>query len=675
MTRVSSTPRSPLSKGVSLTLAVFSVFFAIAASSKAAHVFERVAGPTVNTQGFSGDGGPATAAEFFDIRDVDPMPGGGFLIADTGNRRVRRVLPDGTVNTVAGTGVHGPFGDGGPAIAAEFATIQAVDPIPGGGFLIADSRFLPEGGVIRKVAADGTISRVAGGGPEFVEGESATAARLAVPMDVEALPGGGFLIADSGPSSIPGSARVYRVDGGGMIHTVAGGGTGNGLSGPATDALLEGATKTNPHLGVEPDGADGFFVAVPDLHSVFKVSSTGQISRVAGSGLNLEPGPGSDAQSGDGGTATSAKLTEPTDVAHNADGSFAIADGTSDRIRLVGIDGTISTIAGTGGRESDSDYCQAADARTQRSTATHMSAIPSGGYMLSRDNNRAHTLQTGTPAPPPPHVEFDVSKNSPAVGEQVTLDATGSFDCEEVVKFEWDLDGNGSFESETGTTGVNQTSFDRRGNYKIRVRVTGSSGGTSDPVSQEIAVGPAGISINDGAIFTNDEDVEIHFVWPYGAGSLLLSNDGGFGSASPGTVVSTIPWTLQPSGPERLPKTVYLRLPGFPAGSDTTYTDDIILDQTAPLVRSAVARPRGARVSTSTRRGKSPRILKLRAADRTSGVSRMQLKRAGSRPGAWLRFRSKSKLKLNGKRVLVRVRDRAGNASKWKTIRVRGQRQ
>lgn len=671
MTRVSSSTSGSLLKGASLTLAVCAFFFATAANSKAAHVFERVAGPAVNTQGFSGDGGPATAAEFSGIRDVDPLPGGGFLIADTGNRRVRKVFPNGTVDTVAGNGNHGFIGDGGQATAAEFATIQAVDPIPGGGFLIADSRFLPEGGVIRKVAADGTITRVAGGGPEFVEGESASSARLAVPVDVEALAGGGFLIADSGPPNVPGSARVFLVDGDEKIHTVAGGGAGNGLSGPATGALIEGATKTNPLLGVEPDGAGGFFVAVPDLHSVFKVSSAGQISRVAGNGLNLEPGPGSDAQSGDGGPATSAKLTEPTDVAHNADGSFAVADGNGDRVRLVGVDGTISTIAGTGGRVTDSDYCQGADARTQTLTSTHISAISPDGYVLSRDNNRVQTLHTGTPNPPKPRVELDVSKHSPAIDEQITLDATGSFDCESVVKFEWDLDGNGSFESDTGTVGMNQTSFERRGNYTVRVRVTGLSGGVSDPVGSEIAVGPAGISINDGAIFTNDEDVDIHLAWPYGATSLFLSNDGGFGSAASRTVAAIIPWTLQSSGPERLPKTVYVRLPGYAGGADVTYTDDIILDQTAPLVRSAVAKPRRTRGKASPRRGTGPRILKLRANDRTSGVARMQLKRAGARPGAWLRFRNRSKLELNGKRLLVRVRDRAGNASKWQTIRFR----
>jgi hypothetical protein len=68
---------------------------------------------------FSGDGGPASAAALNNPSGVAVMPDGGYLIADTSNDRVRRVFPDGTINTVAGTGRIGFSGDGGPATAAD----------------------------------------------------------------------------------------------------------------------------------------------------------------------------------------------------------------------------------------------------------------------------------------------------------------------------------------------------------------------------------------------------------------------------------------------------------------------------------------------------------------------------------------------------------------------------
>src|SRR5262249_8741154 len=68
------------------------------------------------------------------------LPDGGFLIADEGNNRVRRVWPDGTITTVVGTGEAGFSGDGGLAAAAEVDEPQAVAVLPNYlGFLLADA--------------------------------------------------------------------------------------------------------------------------------------------------------------------------------------------------------------------------------------------------------------------------------------------------------------------------------------------------------------------------------------------------------------------------------------------------------------------------------------------------------------------------------------------------------
>jgi hypothetical protein len=144
--------------------------------------------------GFSGDGGPATAAQLNLPSGVAATGDGGFLIADNNNSRVRRVSPAGTITTVAGTGTAGFSGDGGPAIAAQLFGPAGVVATADGGFLIADSL----NNRVRRVSLAGTITTVAGDGTEGFLGDSglATAAQLREPQGLAATADGGFLIAD-----------------------------------------------------------------------------------------------------------------------------------------------------------------------------------------------------------------------------------------------------------------------------------------------------------------------------------------------------------------------------------------------------------------------------------------------------------------------------------------------
>jgi glucose/arabinose dehydrogenase len=125
---------------------------------------------------------------------VAAMPDGGYLIADAGNDRVRRVFADGTINTVAGSGNVGDSGDGGPATAADFRDPLGVAALPDGGFLVADGL----AGRVRRVSPDGTITTVAGNGTRGLSGDggAATAAELFDPRGLAVMPDGGFLIAD-----------------------------------------------------------------------------------------------------------------------------------------------------------------------------------------------------------------------------------------------------------------------------------------------------------------------------------------------------------------------------------------------------------------------------------------------------------------------------------------------
>lgn len=115
---------------------------------------------------------------------VAPLPGGAFLVAERLGNRVRRVLADGTMTTVAGTGVREFSGDGGPATAAGLNEPHAVIVVPGGGFLIADTH----NHRVRRVHADGTITTLSGAGVEGYSGDGglATAAWLDHPKALAA---------------------------------------------------------------------------------------------------------------------------------------------------------------------------------------------------------------------------------------------------------------------------------------------------------------------------------------------------------------------------------------------------------------------------------------------------------------------------------------------------------
>ena len=162
----------------------------------------------------------------------------------------------------------------------------------------------------------------------------------------------------------------------------------------------------------------------------------------------------------------------------------------------------------------------------------------------------------------------------------------------------------------------------------------------------------------------------LRIVSPGNATGVRVSNDGGFASArrfdvAPG---GSYPWTLDSSGPERLPKTVYVRFDGPAGQSALNFTDDIILDQTPPVFRGlTVAAQTGAPPVAARRPTGTPVRLRIDATDKTSGVGSVQITNSKGKPGMALKFRSRLSFLSAGPRIYVRVRDRAGNFSPWKS--------
>lgn len=183
-----------------------------------------------------------------------------------------------------------------------------------------------------------------------------------------------------------------------------------------------------------------------------------------------------------------------------------------------------------------------------------------------------------------------------------------------------------------------------------------------------------GVSINDGDLFTNDPHVEVTLNWPRCSKYVSVSNDGGFGQAGKRNIVDELDWKLRSSGPERLPKTVYVKFGDISSWSPN-FTDDIILDETDPVLSSVSAAGAGVSSVLGLRsflpvEHARKVTLRIRARDRTSGVARMQV---GPRPNRRLkkvRFRSRVRVSAPGRRLWVRVFDRAGNASRWKAVRL-----
>jgi uncharacterized protein (TIGR03437 family) len=401
-------------------------------------VITTVAG--TGTSGFSGDGGPAASARLSGPTSAVPDLAGGFFISDDVNERVRQVNAQGVITTVAGSGLEGFGGDGGPAIAAAFTGLRALAVDSAGAVYVPDTDAFR----IRKFTPGGTINTVAGNGQYRFGGDGgqATSALLGTPLAAIGDAAGNLYISDANNN------RIRKVDPAGIISTIAGTGAAaySGDNGPATAAALQLPTD------LALDSAGNLYVADTLNNRVRRITPAGVITTVAGigtvglgaenipatssplvfpSGLAFDAGgnlyiseygarrvrrmtpadvistyAGNGSMpagfSGDGGPATSAQLAGPEGLAFDAAGNLYIADSLNLRIRRVSPTGVITTFAGNGALDSSTrTLCPAAvdgGAATAASLCRPVSvAVDAAGnlYIADSRNNRIRRVSGG----------------------------------------------------------------------------------------------------------------------------------------------------------------------------------------------------------------------------------------------------------------------------------------
>jgi len=267
------------------------------------------------TPGYSGDGGPATAAQLNQPSALAVDSAGNLYIADTANNVVRKVTLAGIITTFAGTGQPGYSGDNGQATAATLRAPGGLAVDAAGDVFIADTG----NNVVREVSPSGIITTFAGTGtPGFSgNGKLATKAQLQGPTGLAVTSRGDVLISDT----LNNQVRVVRVASGKIVAFAGTGTPGfSGDRGKAVDAML----RKPAGVAVDPTG---YVYIVDSLNQrVRVVTPSGKIATFAGTGV---PG-----FSGDGGPAELAQVKFPTGIVADAD-SVYLGDTRNDRVRRI----------------------------------------------------------------------------------------------------------------------------------------------------------------------------------------------------------------------------------------------------------------------------------------------------------------------------------------------------
>jgi len=295
------------------------------------NVISTVAGN--HTCGYTGDGGAATAAELYVPSGVAADTAGNIYIADTDNCVVREVTKsNGHISTIAGNHTCSYNGDGGLATSAEMNQIFGL-AVNGAGTTVTIGDYYNQR--VRQFTVGGNITTVAGNGTACAgtcgEGGPATSAELYYPVGVAATSGGTIYVANN---------NNYVIDSftvGGNLNLVAGDHTYNSEK-LINNEAPQGVAFAYP-WGIVDDSAGNVYVADSQNEMIRELVKSSNL-------VNFFAGNGTYGYSGDGGGATLAELRQPYGVAKDKAGNVYIGDTYNCLIRVVNSAGNISTFAG-----------------------------------------------------------------------------------------------------------------------------------------------------------------------------------------------------------------------------------------------------------------------------------------------------------------------------------------
>jgi len=262
--------------------------------------------------------GTGSAARFNYPEGIAIDGSGNLYVADRGNHSIRKITSSGVVTTLAGSSSSG-FADG-TGTAAQFRepTGTAVDG--SGNVYVADRG----NHSIRKITPSGAVTTLAGSGTQGFADGTGIAAQFHSPTGIAVDGSGNVYVADRGNN------RIRKITPSGVVTTLAG----------STSGFADGTGTTaqfSAPAGIAIDGSGNLYVADQLNSLIRKITSSGVVTTLAGSGSSGFAD----------GTGTAAQFREPTGIAVDGSGNVYVADQLNQRIRKITPSGVVTTLAGS----------------------------------------------------------------------------------------------------------------------------------------------------------------------------------------------------------------------------------------------------------------------------------------------------------------------------------------